>query len=158
VFAPDNADLKKALNSVRLKNRADLLIFEAVGVEKPSRFVNKYGYIIAFPSLNIGPTGTTAEVVVWNSTGNNVDFDFSKLRMVSTKGDAVSAKVGGGSCYMSDHEGKKKGPLKGSVGKLLSELTCLVNISYSYPNGFIPDYVDYKDNNNNLGRKYLGQK
>jgi hypothetical protein len=158
VFAPDNAELKKTLNNVRLKNRSDLLIFEAVGIEKPSRFVNKYGYIIAFPSINIGPTGTTAEVVVWNSTGNNVDFDFSKLKMVSTKGETASAKVGGGSCYMSDHLGKKKGPLKGSVGKLLSELTCLVNISYSYPNGFIPDYVDYKDANNNLGRKYLGYK
>jgi len=158
VFAPDNEELKKALNGVRLKNRADLLIFEAVGVEKPSRFVNKYGYILAFPTINITPTGATAEIVVWNSTGNNVDFDFSKLKMVSTKGETVSAKVGGGSCYMSDHLGQKKGPLKGTVGKLLSELTCLVNISYSFPNGFIPDYVDYKDGNNNMGRKYLGQK
>jgi len=158
VFAPDNAELKKALNNVRVKNRADLLIFEIVGIEKPSRFVNKYGYIIAFPSIKVGPTGTTAEVVVWNSTGNNVDFDFSKLKMVSTKGEEVFAKVGGGFCYMSDPLNEKKGPLKGSVGKLLSELTCLVNISYSYPNSFIPDYVDYKDGNNNLGRKYLGHK
>jgi hypothetical protein len=158
VFASNNEDLKKALNNVRLKNRADLLIFEAVGVTEPSRFVNKYGYIIAFPSLNIGPTSTKAEVVIWNSTGNNVDFDFSKLKMVSTKGEETFAKVGGGICYMSDHMGQKKGPIKGSVGKLLSELTCLVNISYSYPNGFIPDYVDYKDENNSIGRKYLGYK
>jgi len=158
VFAPDNADLKKALNSVRLKNRADFLIFEAVGIEKPSRFVNKYGYIIAFPIINVTSTGITGQVNIWNSTGNNVDFDFSKLKLVSTKGEAVFAKVGGGTCEMSDHLGEKKGPLKGSVGKLLSELRCLVNISFSYPNGFIPDYVDYKDASNNLGRKYLGQK
>jgi hypothetical protein len=158
VFAPNNEELKKNLNSVRLKNRADLLIFEAVGIEKPSRFVNKYGYIIAFPSLNMGPTSTTAEITIWNSTGNNVDFDFSKLKMVSVKGDEVFAKVGGGNCYMSDHLGEKKGPIKGSVGKLLSELTCLANISFSYSSGFTPDYVDYKDGNNNMGRKYLGYK
>jgi len=158
VVAPNNEELKKALNKVRLKNRADFLIFEAGGITKPSRLVNKYGYVISFPTINIGPTGTVGEIAVWNSIGNNIDFDFSKLKMVSTKGEEVYAKVSSGICYMSDHEGKKKGPIKGSVGKLLSELMCLVKISFSYPKGFIPDYVDYKDENNNMGRKYLGYK
>jgi hypothetical protein len=158
VLAPNNEELQKALNNIRPKNRADFLIFEAAGIEKPSRLVNKYGYVISFPSISIESTGTTAEVAIWNSTGNNVDFDFSKLKMVSTKGEEVYPKVNSGICYMSDHLGKAKGPIKGSVGKLLSELMCLVKLSYSYKSDFVPNYVDYKDENNNIGRKYLGYK
>jgi len=158
VVAPGNEELQKALNQVRYKNREDFLIFELVGIEKPSRLVNKYGYVMSLPNLNIGPTSTTTEMVVWNQVSNNVDFDFGKIKMVSTKGDEVYAKVGAGSCYTNEIEGDKKAPIKGTVGKLLTEKMCLVKLSFSYPKGFVPNYVDYKDANNNIGRKYFGYK
>ncbi|GHV17722.1 hypothetical protein AGMMS49938_18600 [Fibrobacterales bacterium] len=160
VLAPNNADLQKALNKIRLKNRGDYLLFaeEIIG-QRPSRYVDKYGYVISFPILNIGATSTTGEIAIWNSIGNNVDFDISQLKMVSTDKQEVNAKyTGGGWCYMSDHTGKKKSQFKGSVGKLLSELSCQAKISFSYPNGFVPDYVDLKDKDGNLGRKYFGYK
>jgi len=160
VVAPKNVALKEALNKVRLKNRGDYLLFaeEIIG-QKASRLVDKYGYVMSFPILSIGPTSTTGEIAVWNSTGNNVDFDVSTIKMVSTDGKEVNAKyIGGGWCFMSDHLGKMKSQFKGSVGRLLSELSCQAKISFSYPSGFIPDYVHVKDKDSNIGRKYFGQK
>jgi len=160
VVVPKNAALKAALNKVRLKNRDVYLIFaeDHIG-QRSSRLVDKYGYIMAFPTLSIGPTGATGELAVWNSTGNNVDFDVSTIKMVSTDGKEVPAKyVGGGWCNMSDHLGKMKSQFKGSIGRLLSELECKAKVSFSYPNGFVPDYIDVKDKDNNIGRKYFGQK
>jgi hypothetical protein len=160
VVAPNNADLKKALNNVRLKNRGDYLLFaeEIIG-QRASRLVDKYGYVISFPILSITKAGASGEIAVWNATGNNMDFDMNKLKMVSTDGKEVNAKyTGGGWCFMSDHLGKKKSPFKGSVGRLLSELSCQAKISFSYPGSFVPDYVEYKDDNNNMGRKYFGQR
>ena len=160
VVAPKNAALKDALNKIRLKNRGDYLLFaeEIIG-QRASRLVDKYGYVMSFPILNIGPTGTTGEIAIWNSTGNNVDFDISAIKMVSTDGRETNAKyTGGGWCFMSDHLGKMKSPFKGSVGRLLSELSCQAKVSFSYPSGFVPDYIDVKDKDNNIGRKYFGQK
>jgi hypothetical protein len=160
VVAPKNAALKEALNKIRIKNRGDYLLFaeEIIG-QRASRLVDKYGYVMSFPILSIGPTGTTGEIAIWNSTGNNVDFDVSIIKMVSTDGNEASAKyTGGGWCFMSDHLGKMKSPFKGSVGRLLSELSCQAKISFSYPNGFVPDYIEVKDKDNNVGRKYFGHK
>jgi hypothetical protein len=158
VVAPKNAALKEALNKIRLKNRGDYLLFaeEIIG-QRASRLVDKYGYVMSFPILNIGPTGTTGEIAIWNSTGNNLDFDVSAIKMVSTDGKEVPSKyVGGGWCFMSDHLGKMKSQFKGSVGRLLSELSCQAKISFTYPSGFVPDYVEVKDKDNNIGRKYFG--
>jgi hypothetical protein len=120
--------------------------------------VDKYGYVISFPILSIGPTSTTGEIAIWNATGNNVDFDLSTMKMVSTDGQEVSAKTHSGWCLMSDHEGKMKSQFKGSVGKLLSELSCQAKLTFDYSKGFIPDYVDIKDKDGNLGRKYFGYR
>ncbi|MDR0516779.1 MAG: hypothetical protein LBH25_06990 [Fibromonadaceae bacterium] len=158
VLAPKSEDLQKELNKVRMKNRGTYLVFaeEIIG-QKPSRLVDKYGYVISFPILSITPTGTTGEIAIWNATGNNMDFDINKLKMVSADGKEVMAKyTGGGWCFMSDHEGKKKSQFKGSVGKLLSENQCQAKVSFSYSGGFVPDYVDIKDQDNNIGRKYFG--
>jgi hypothetical protein len=158
VVAPKNAALKAALNKIRLKNRGDYLLFaeEIIG-QRASRLVDKYGYVMSFPILSIGPTSTTGELAVWNSTGNNVDFDVSTIKMVSTDGKEASAKyTGGGWCFMSDHLGKMKSQFKGSVGRLLSELSCQAKVSFSYPSGFVPDYIEVKDKDNNIGRKYFG--
>jgi len=158
VVAPKNAALKEALNKIRLKNRGDYLLFaeEIIG-QRASRLVDKYGYVMSFPILSIGPTGTTGEIAIWNSTGNNLDFDVSAIKMVSTDGKESPAKyVGGGWCFMSDHLGKMKSQFKGSVGRLLSELSCQAKISFTYPSGFIPDYIEVKDKDNNIGRKYFG--
>jgi len=160
VVAPKNAALKTALNKVRLKNRGDYLLFaeEIIG-QKASRLVDKYGYVMSFPIITIGPTSTTGELAVWNSTGNNVDFDVSTIKMVSTDGKEAPAKyVGGGWCFMSDHLGKMKSQFKGSTGRLLSELSCQAKLSFNYPSGFVPDYIEVKDKDNNIGRKYFGQK
>jgi len=160
VVAPKNATLKAALNKVRIKNRDTWLIFaeDHIG-RRASRLVDKYGYVMHFPLLSIGPTSTTGEIAIWNSTGNNVDFDVNAIKMVSTDGQTVNAKyVGGGWCNMSDHLGQKKSQFKGSVGRLLSELACQAKISFSYPAGFVPDYIEVKDKDNNIGRKYFGYK
>jgi hypothetical protein len=161
VVAPNNAELKKALNTIRLKNRGDWLLFaeEIIG-QKASRLVDKYAYVMSFPILNMTPTGTTGEIAIWNSTGNNVDFDINNIRMVSTDGKEVNAKyVGGGWCVDGgDYLGKKRTQFKGSVGRLHTELTCQAKLSFTYAKGFVPDYVDVKDKDNNIGRKYFGQK
>jgi hypothetical protein len=78
--------------------------------------------------------------------------------MVSTEGKEVSPKTHSGWCLMSDHEGKMKSQFKGPVGRLLSELSCQAKLSFDYSKGFIPDYVDIKDKDGNLGRKYFGYK
>jgi len=160
VVAPKNPILKEALNKVRIKNRGCYLLFaEDIIGRRASRLVDKYGYVMSFPILNIGPTSTTGELSVWNSTGNNVDFDVSTIKMVSTDGKETSAKyVGGGWCNMSDHLGKMRSQFKGSVGRLLSEMVCQAKISFTYPGGFIPDYIEVQDKDKNIGRKYFGQK
>jgi len=160
VVAPKNPALKAALNKIRMKNRGCYLLFaEDIIGQRASRLVDKYGYVMSFPSISIGPTSTTGEIAIWNSVGNNVDFDVSTIKMVSTDGKEVPVKyVGGGWCFMSDHLGKMKSQFKGSVGKLLSELSCNAKVSFTYPSGFIPDYIDVKDKDNNIGRKYFGQK
>ena len=38
----------------------------------------------------------------------------------------------------------------------MNEFLCSVNVSFSYANGFVPDYIEYKDQYG-VGRKYLGQ-
>jgi hypothetical protein len=160
VVAPDNKELQKALNEVRLKNRDKWLIFNReAGVDRPSSLVNKYVYVIYFPILSIGSKSTSGEIHVYNQGSNNVDFDFGKIKMVSTKGEEVYAKLSGGDCYTNEIEGDKRAPLKGTVGKLLTGKICRAKASFSYESGFVPDYVDYKDgNNNNMGRKYFGYK
>ncbi len=164
VVAPNNPDLKKALNAIRIKNRGTWLIFaEDIIGQKASRMVDKYGYVLAVPILNISPVGTTGEISVWNSTGNNVAFVPGKLKLVSKTGDSTFAKyVGGGWCSIDKVvNGLFKAtnvPFKGSEGELRSEKTCNAKFSFSYKKDFIPDYVEYKDNDNNIGRKYLGQK
>jgi hypothetical protein len=160
VVAPNNTDLLAALNKVRLRNRDTYLIFaEEIINQRPSRLVDRYGYVMSFPTLSIGPTGTTGEIAIWNATGNNVDFDVNSLKMVSTDGQEVLAKyTSGGWCFANDHLGKKRTQFKGSVGKLLSENSCQARLSFTYPRGFIPDYIDLRDKDNNIGRKYLGYR
>jgi hypothetical protein len=164
VVAPKNAELQAALNKVRLKNRGDFLIFaeEIIG-QRPSRLVDKYGYVLAFPILSISPTGTTGEVSVWNATGNNVSFSPSKLRLVSKTGNEVYAKfIGGGWCSIDKViNGMFKATqqsFKGSEGELRTEKTCNAKVSFTHGKDFQPEYVDYKDADNNIGRKYFGQK
>jgi len=164
VVAPGNSSLKKALDAVRVKNRGTWLIFaEDIIGQKPSRMVDKYGYVLAVPILNITTTGTSGEISVWNATGNNVNFEPDKLKLFSKTGDSVSAKyVGGGWCSVDKVVGgmfkATNVPFKGSEGELRSEKTCNAKIAFSYQKDFIPDYVEYKDKDNNIGRKYFGQK
>jgi hypothetical protein len=164
VVAPKSAELQAALNKVRLKNRGDFLLFaEDIIGQRASRLVDKYGYVVAFPILNISPTGTSGEVSVWNATGNNVAFLPSKLRLVSKTGDEVYAKyAGGGRCFIdkviNGMYKETQQPFKGSEGELRSEKICNAKVSFAHGKDFQPDYVDYKDADNNIGRKYFGQK
>lgn len=157
VVAPNNAELKAALNETRKKNRGDFLIFEAAGVESPSRWVNKYGYVLAFPSISIGATETKGELQFWNSSGNNSDLDGSAIKIVSVDGKEVVTKGAlGGWCTGNDPIKPSKEKLKNGKGKLFDEGTCSVQVSFTYESGFVPDYVEYKDGFG-VGRKYLGQ-
>ncbi|HSQ43018.1 MAG TPA: hypothetical protein VLM37_12130 [Fibrobacteraceae bacterium] len=157
VVAPNNADLKAALNEVRKKNRGDFLIFEAAGVENPSRWVNKYGYVIAFPSIALTSSGLKGELQLWNSSGNNTEFDTKTIKLVSTDGkEVVNKAAGSGWCSGADTMKPTKEKLVNGKGKSLNEGTCSVMVEFSFEKGFVPDYVEYKDNFG-TGRKYLGQ-
>ncbi|MDR1759469.1 MAG: hypothetical protein LBR60_02965 [Fibrobacter sp.] len=163
-FAPENADLKAALNKSRLGTRGYFLIFgENIG-ERPSPRVDKWGYVMAFPTIKISPTSLTGELQFWASTGNNTELVVNKIKLVSTAGEEVFAKQSGsGWCEAEVIVGKKgneriekkKTPFK-DKGKLMNEFQCGVPVSFSFSQGFIPDYVEYIDEYGR-GRKYLGQ-
>lgn len=163
LIAPNNAEFKEAHNKNLVKTREYFLIF-GENIPNKSPLVDKWGYVMAFPSIKIGPTSLTGELQFWASTGNNTELDPALIKLVSTKGDSAFAKmVGKGWCDAEVIVGKgdnqkvekKQKPFTGK-GKLMNEFQCSVNVSFSYPNGFVPDYVEYKDQFG-IGRKYLGQ-
>ena len=162
-MAPENADVKAALNKSRIGTRGYFLIFgEQIG-EPVNRRIDKWGYVMAFPTIKIAPGSLSGELQFWASTGNNTELDPSKIKLVSTDGQEVFAKGNSGWCEAEVLVGKKgdekiekqKKSFKGK-GKLMNEFQCSVNVSFSYGKGFVPDYVEYKDEYG-VGRKYLGQ-
>lgn len=163
LIAPNNADLKTAHNKSRIVTRPYFLIF-GENIPNKSPLVDKWGYIMAFPTINISATSLTGELQFWASTGNNTELDPSKIKLVSTTGEEVFAKmVGKGWCEAEVIVGKKgqekiekkQKPFTGK-GKLMNEFQCSVNVAFNYAKGFVPDYVEYKDEFG-VGRKYLGQ-
>lgn len=162
LIAPQNADLKKELNKSRLATRPYFLIF-GENIPNKSPLVDKWGYIMALPTFKMSATSINAEIQFWASTGNNTELDPSLIKLVSTKGDSVFAKGNKGWCEAEVIVGKKgqekvekkQKPFTGK-GKLMNEFLCSVNVSFSYANGFVPDYIEYKDQYG-VGRKYLGQ-
>ena len=162
-MAPENADVKAALNKSRIGTRGYFLIFgEQIG-EPVNRRIDKWGYVMAFPTIKIAPGSLSGELQFWASTGNNTELDPSKIKLVSTDGQEVFAKGNSGWCEAEVLVGKKgdekiekqKKSFKGK-GKLMNEFQCSVNVSFSYGKGFVPDYVEYKDEFG-IGRKFLGQ-
>ena len=162
-MAPENADVKAALNKSRIGTRGYFLIFgEQIG-EPVNRRIDKWGYVMAFPTIKIAPGSLSGELQFWASTGNNTELDPSKIKLVSTDGQEVFAKGNSGWCEAEVLVGKKgdekiekkKQSFKGK-GKLMNEFQCSVNVSFSYGKGFVPDYVEYKDEYG-IGRKFLGQ-
>jgi len=162
-MAPENADVKAALNKSRIGTRGYFLIFgEQIG-EPVNRRIDKWGYVMAFPTIKIAPGSLSGELQFWASTGNNTELDPSKIKLVSTDGQEVFAKGNSGWCEAEVLVGKKgdekiekqKKSFKGK-GKLMNEFQCSVNVSFSYGKGFVPDYVEYKDEYG-IGRKFLGQ-
>lgn len=164
VVAPENQKLKEALNKSRLNTRGYFLIFGENLGERPSNRVDKWGYVMAFPSIKITSTSLSGELQVWASTGNNTKFVVDKIKLVSVDGKEVAAtQIGSGWCEAEVVVGKKgdervekkKATFKGE-GKLLNEFQCSANVSFSFPSSFVPDYIEYKDEMG-VGRKYLGQ-
>jgi hypothetical protein len=162
-MAPENADVKAALNKSRIGTRGYFLIFgEQIG-EPVNRRIDKWGYVMAFPTIKIAPGSLSGELQFWASTGNNTELDPSKIKLVSTDGQEVFAKGNSGWCEAEVLVGKKgdekiekqKKSFKGK-GKLMNEFQCSVNVSFSYAKDFVPDYIEYKDEFG-IGRKYLGQ-
>lgn len=163
LIAPKNADLQREHNKSRVATRPYFLIF-GENIPSKSPLVDKWGYVMAFPTIQIAPTSLKGELQFWASTGNNTELDPTKIKLVSTAGDSVFAKqVGKGWCDAEVVVGKgdkakiekKQKPFTGK-GELRNEFQCSVNIAFSYSNGFVPDYVEYKDQFG-VGRKYLGQ-
>ena len=162
--APNHAEVKAALNKSRLGTRGYFLIFgENIG-ERASHRIDKYGYVMAFPTIALTGTGLKGELQIWASTGNNTEFDIAKLKVVSTDGREASVKSSSGAWCDAEVVVGKKGDervekkrqnFKGK-GKLLNEFQCGINVVFSYEAGFVPDYVEYKDEYG-VGRKYLGQ-
>lgn len=163
--APEQSELKQALNKSRLATRGYFLIFgENIG-ERPSNRVDKWGYVMAFPTINLTSTSLTGELQIWASTGNNTEFVVNQIKLVSVDGKEVFAKqTGSGWCEAEVVVGKKenvkvekkKASFKGKA-KLMNEFQCSANIAFSFDSDFVPDYVEYKDEMG-IGRKYLGQK
>ena len=162
-MAPENADVKAALNKSRIGTRGYFLIFgEQIG-EPVNRRIDKWGYVMAMPTLKMAPGSLSAELQFWASTGNNTELDPSKIKLVSTDGKEVFAKGNTGWCEAEVLVGKKgdekiekkKQSFKGK-GKLMNEFQCSVNVSFSYGKDFVPDYIEYKDEFG-IGRKFLGQ-
>lgn len=164
-IAPANADVQSALNKNRKLTRGYFLIFgEQIG-EPVSRRIDKYGYVMAMPTIKMGPTSLTGEIQFWASTGNNTELDPTKIKLVSTEGQEVFATTTGGWCEKEELVGpkndqkieKKKKPFKkNEKGKLMNEFQCSANIAFSFPKGFVPDYIEYKDVYGQ-GKKFLGK-
>ncbi len=164
-MAPENAEVKAALNKSRKGTRGYFLIFgEQIG-EPVNRRIDKWGYVMAFPTIKQSAGSLSGELQFWASTGNNTELDPSKITLVSTDGKEVVAKATGGWCEAEVLVGKKgqekiekkKQPIKaGTKGKLMNEFQCSLNVSFSFDKDFIPDYVQYKDEFG-IGRKFLGQ-
>ena len=162
-MAPTNAEIQAALNKSRKTTRGYFLIFgENIPDLSGKQRVDKWGYVMALPIYKPSKTGLTAELQFWASTGNNTELDPSKIKLVSTDGKEVFAKGDTGWCEAEVLVGKKgdekiekkQKKFKGK-GKLMNEFQCSVNVSFSFPAGFVPDYIEYKDNFG-IGRKYLG--
>ena len=162
-MAPNNAEIQTALNKSRKTTRGYFLIFgENIPDLSGKQRVDKWGYVMALPIYKPSKTGLTAELQFWASTGNNTELDPSKIKLVSTDGKEVFAKGDTGWCEAEVLVGKKgdekiekkQKKFKGK-GKLMNEFQCSVNVSFSFPAGFVPDYIEYKDNFG-IGRKYLG--
>ena len=162
-MAPTNAEIQAALNKSRKTTRGYFLIFgENIPDLSGKQKVDKWGYVMALPIYKPSKTGLTAELQFWASTGNNTELDPSKIKLVSTEGKEVFAKGDTGWCEAEVLVGKKgdekiekkQKKFKGK-GKLMNEFQCSVNISFSFPAGFVPDYIEYKDDFG-IGRKYLG--
>ena len=163
-MAPNNADIKAALNKSRKTTRGYFLIFgENVPDLSGKQRVDKWGYVMAMPTIKMTKTSLSGELQFWASTGNNTELDPSLIKLVSTDGKEVFAKGNTGWCEAEVLVGKKgdekvekkQKKFKGK-GKLMNEFQCSVNISFSFPAGFVPDYIEYKDNFG-IGRKFLGQ-
>ena len=164
-MAPENSDVKAALNKSRLGTRGYFLIFgEQIG-EPVNRRIDKWGYVMAFPSIKIGPGSLSGELQFWASTGNNTELDPSKIKLVSTDGQEVVAKATGGWCEAEVLVGKKgdekiekkQQKIKPRAkGKLITDFQCSLYVSFSFVKGFVPHYVEYKDEFG-IGRKFLGQ-
>ena len=162
-MAPNNADIQAALNKSRKTTRGYFLIFgENVPDLSGKQRVDKWGYVMAMPTIKITKNSLSGELQFWASTGNNTELDPSLIKLVSTDGKEVFAKGNTGWCEAEVLVGKKgdekiekkQKKFKGK-GKLMNEFQCSVNISFSFPAGFVPDYIEYKDNFG-IGRKFLG--
>lgn len=165
VISPTNTDVQAALNKNRKAARGYFLIFgEQIG-ERVSTRVDNNGYIMALPTYKATPTSVTAEIQFWATTGNNTEFDPTKIKLISTDGTEVFATTTGGWCEkevvvgkkgQEKVEKKKTNFKKNEKGKLMNEFQCSANVSFAFKKGFVPDRVEYSDEFGK-GVKYLGQ-
>ena len=165
-IAPENADVKAALNKSRKGTRGYFLIFgENIPDPSGKNRVDKWGYVMALPTLKITATSLSGELQFWASTGNNTVLDPANITLVSTDGKSVNAKAGTGWCEAEVLVGKKgdekiekkRQNLKvGEKGKLMNEFQCGLNVTFSFDKSFVPDYIQYKDEFG-IGKKFLGQ-
>ena len=162
-MAPNNPDIQAALNKSRKTTRGYFLIFgENIPDLSGKQRVDKWGYVMAMPTIKMTKNSLSGELQFWASTGNNTELDPSKIKLVSTDGKEVFAKGDTGWCEAEVLVGKKgdekiekkQKKFKGK-GKLMNEFQCSVNISFSFPAGFVPDYIHYKDEFGE-GKKFLG--
>ena len=165
-IAPENADVKAALNKSRKGTRGYFLIFgENIPDPSGKNRVDKWGYVMALPTIKLTATSLSGELQFWASIGNNTVLDPANITLVSTDGKSVNAKADTGWCEAEVLVGKKgdekiekkRQNLKaGEKGKLMNEFQCGLNVSFSFDKGFVPDYIQYKDEFG-IGKKFLGQ-
>lgn len=161
-IAPDNDEVAAALNESRKATRGEFLDFKEHVNEPVSSLIDKWGYVIAIPTIKVTSSSLSGELQVLSLIGTATEFDPQNAKVVSTDGREANVKGNTGWCEQEVLVGKKgeeriekkQKAFKGR-GKFMVGGKCSLNLSATYAKDFVPEYIEYKDSDG-IGRKYLG--
>ena len=161
-IAPDNDEVAAALNESRKATRGEFLDFKEHVNEPVSSLIDKWGYVIAIPTIKVTSSSLSGELQVLSLIGTATEFDPQNAKVVSTDGREANVKGNTGWCEQEVLVGKKgeeriekkQKAFKGK-GKFMVGGKCSLILSATYAKDFVPECIEYKDSDG-IGRKYLG--
>ena len=161
-IAPDNDEVAAALNESRKATRGEFLDFKEHVNEPVSSLIDKWGYVIAIPTIKVTSSSLSGELQVLSLIGTATEFAPQNAKVVSTDGREANVKGNTGWCEQEVLVGKKgeeriekkQKAFKGK-GKFMVGGKCSLILSATYAKDFVPEYIEYKDSDG-IGRKYLG--